>query len=187
MKNIINHWISISAVVFLFLAIGCSQENEGDKSDKIDKSELAAKIESLRDSLSTPMEDAVAKRVSLDLMRSCLEFVDAFPADDRDADYLFTASRAAAGLNQFEKSLSILNRIKKGFNGYTKMPEVYFLYAFILDENLDQKEKAKAAYMELINTFPDDPLSVQSATLLDQLYMSDEELIENWKMKEAAQ
>lgn len=187
MKNIKNHFIAISITAFLFLAIGCSQEKDSNTSKKTDPSELAEKIESLRDSLSTPMEDAVAKRVSLDLMRSCLEFVDAFPADDRDADYLFTASRAAAGLNQFEKSLSILNRIKKGFNGYNKMPEVYFLYAFILDENLDKKEKAKAAYMELINTFPDDPLSVQSAILLDQLYMSDEELIENWKMKEANQ
>jgi tetratricopeptide (TPR) repeat protein len=187
MKNIQNHWISFFLAILLIFVTGCSQESDNSTSKEIDKKELATKINSLSDSLSVPMEATLAKKLSLDLMRSCLEFVDAFPADNRCADYLFTAARAAGGLGQHEKSLSLLNRIKKGYNGYSKMPEVYFLYAFILDEDLEDKEKAKEAYMELINKFPDDPLSIQSGLLLDQLYMSDEELIENWKMKEQNQ
>jgi TolA-binding protein len=64
------------------------------------------------------------------------------------------------------------------------MPEVYFLKAFILDEDLDKKDDAKKAYTDLINEFPDNALSAQAAVLLDQLYMSDEELIEMWKTYE---
>ncbi len=184
MKNIQNHWISLSLAVLLTFVIGCSQDSDNNASKEINKKELAAKINSLSDSLTIPMKEEIAKKVSLDLMRSCLEFVDAFPGDNRCADYLFTASRAANGLGQYQKSLTILDRIKRGYNGYAKMPEVYFLYAFILDEDLEDKEKAKEAYMELINEFPGDPLSIQSTLLLDQLYMSDEELIESWKMKE---
>ena len=99
------------------------------------------------------------------------------------ADYLFISARAANGLRKYEKSLKTMETIKQGYEGYAAMPEVYFLYAFTLDEDLDRKEEAQVAYMDLINTFPDDPLSKQAGFLLDQLYMSDEELIEAWELK----
>ena len=186
MNIIQNKWIAAFIIAIALFSNACS-EQENKNENTLSKSELAKHISDLSDSIASPMDEAMAKKLSLELLRSCTEFVDNFPEDDRCADYLFIASRAAGGLGQYNKSLSILERIKKGYNGYAKMPEVYFLYAFTLDEDLDQKEKAKEAYMELINKFPGDPLSIQSALLMDQLYLSDEELIEKWKNQEENQ
>ena len=185
MSIIQNKWIAAFIVAIALFANACT-EQDANKT-KVSKSELVKHITELSDSIALPMDAAMAKKLSLDLLRSCTEFADTYPEDERCAEYLFIASRAAGGLGQYNKSLSILDRIKKGYNGYAKMPEVYFLYAFTLDEDLDQKEKAKEAYMELINKFPGDPLSIQSALLMDQLYLSDEELIEKWKSQEANQ
>jgi tetratricopeptide (TPR) repeat protein len=186
MNIIQNKWITAFIIAIALFSNACTEQEDSNK-NALSKSELAKHINDLSDSIAVPMDAAMAKKLSLELLRSCTEFADNFPEDERCADYLFIASRAAGGLGQYNKSLSILDRIKKGYNGYAKMPEVYFLYAFTLDEDLDQKEKAKEAYMELINKFPGDPLSIQSALLMDQLYLSDEELIEKWKNQEENQ
>ena len=120
-------------------------------------------------------------------MRATTRFVDEYSNDPKAPEYLFISARAANGLRKYEKSLKIMNTIKQRYQDYNKLPEVYFLYAFTLDEDLKRKEEAKDAYMELINKFPDDHLSKQAVLLMDQLYLSDEELIQKWKEQEEAQ
>ena len=183
MKIRSNAGLFLVGLLIAITMLSCSDEAQKDKSSLNSQAELSTTIDSLKGRLSEPMNSAEGKALSLELMRSCLEFVDTYPKDNRCADYLFIASRAANGLGQYEKSLKILYRIMQGYKGYAKMPEVYFLYAFTLDEDLDRKDDAKEAYLALISEFPDDPLSAQSRVLLEQLYMSDEELIEMWKMK----
>ena len=175
----------MGAFIALFV-YSCSNNGSEDPENKSlrTQAELSTTIDSLKGKLSDPMSNEEAMLLSQELKQSCLEFVDVYPKDDRCADYLFIASRAANGLGEYEESLKILNRIKKGYVGYVKMPEVYFLYAFTLDEDMEKKEEAKEAYLDLISEFPDEPLSAQARVLLEQLYMSDEELIEMWKMKE---
>jgi tetratricopeptide (TPR) repeat protein len=186
MKKFFQFRLFYLAILLGVLTISCSDENDNGGQTLESMAALSTQIDSLTAKLSQPMSNAEAKELSIDLMANCIEFADAFPQDNRCPDYLFIASRAANGLGEYDNSLKYLNRIKKGYRGYVKMPEVYFLYAFTLDEELDRKEDAKNAYMELINTFPDDPLSAQASILMDQLYMSDQELIEMWKMKEKA-
>lgn len=175
------------ATLFIFISIvfisSCSTDSsEKNEKKSLEKKELSTRIDSLTAGLSVPMSNAEAKKLSLDLMRSCNKYVEDFPKDEHCADYLFISARAAKGLGQYDKSLKTLNKIKKAYRDFDKMPEVYFLYAFILDEDLDRKEEAKKAYTDLINTFPDDQLSEQAVVLLDQLYMSDEEIIEMWEL-----
>jgi hypothetical protein len=175
--------LSLFILVFFY---SCNNNNEKSTQEEslVEVAQLSAQIDSLKAKLSGPLTNEEAKQLSMDLMNSCNSFVEAFPKDNRCADYLFISARAANGLRQYDASLTTLNRIKGGYRGYEKMPEVYFLYAFTLDEDLERKEDAQKAYMDLINKFPDDPLSSQAAILLDQLYLSDEELIEMWEMKE---
>ena len=167
---------------FLFSCSSDSQETE-DSTSLEDQASLSTKIDSLTLKLSDSMDLEEAKQISIELLDNCTKFVEVFPKDPRCADYLFISARAANGLGEYDRSLKIMDTIRKGYNGYDKMPEVYFLYAFTLDEDLGRKEDAKQAYMDLINAFPVDQLSKQSTLLLDQLYMSDEELIESWKKK----
>lgn len=170
-----------------FYSCGSNDEESTQAESLVEVAQLSAQIDSLKAKLAEPLSNEEAKKLSQDLMNSCNSFVEAFPEDYRCADYLFISARAANGLKQYDASLKTLNQIKGGYRGYEKMPEVYFLYAFTLDEDLERKEDAQKAYMDLINKFPDDPLSPQAAILLDQLYLSDDELIEMWKMKEKAE
>jgi len=177
--------IILSLLIAIFLYSCASNDSDVTSEETlIEVAQLSGHIDSLKVKLSQPLSNEEAKQLSLDLMNSCNTFVEAFPEDNRCADYLFISARAANGLKQYDASLQTLNKIKGAYRKYNKMPEVYFLYAFTLDEDLDRKEDAQKAYMDLINKFPDDPLSSQAAILLDQLYLSDEDLIEMWKMKE---
>lgn len=176
--------IVLSLFILVFFYSCANNDEQTQEESLVDVAQLSAQIDSLKAKLSGPLTNEEAKQLSMDLMNSCDAFVDAFPEDSRCADYLFISARASNGLRQYNTSLKTLNRIKGGYRGYEKMPEVYFLYAFTLDEDLERKEDAQKAYMDLINKFPDDPLSSQAAILLDQLYLSDEELIEMWEMKE---
>lgn len=178
--------LKLLSILLLTFSIGCSNSDDVVP-EEINKEELASKIQVLSDSLSLPMDAARAKQLSMDIMRTTTQFVEVFSSDPRCPDYLFISARAANGLRKYDKSLKILDTIKKKYNGYSKMPEVYFLYAFTLDEDLERKEDAKLAYMELINKFPDNHLSQQSVLLMEQLYMSDEELIEMWNQQEEQQ
>ncbi len=188
MINKRNRIIGLFTFIIFSTMMACS-DNAQDQEDKSslsanDKEALALKIEALEDSLSQTTLSKDAKAFSLELLRSTTQFVDEFPVDQRCAKYMFMGARAASGLGNYEKSTHMMETIKKVYGNYDQLAEVYFLYAFILDEELNRKDDAKDAYMELVNKFPDDPLSAQAEVLLEQLYMSDEELIEKWSKQD---
>lgn len=182
--------VPLTLFVF-FISISCSDNVENQNNDSntkaITKEALAQQIESIEDSLSNASVNLDSKSYSMELLRLSTQFVDEFPKDGRCAEYMFMGARAASGLGEHEKAIRMMQNIKKVYGDYSKLPEVYFLYAFTLDEDLKRKDDAKEAYTQLINEFPDDPLSAQAILLMEQLYMSDEELIEMWSKKEQNQ
>jgi tetratricopeptide (TPR) repeat protein len=186
---IIHRLLKYSFVFALIIfSNACSNTNEvepavGNGPSQL-REDLAINIEALEDSLIHSSESEKAKAFSIELLRMSTQFVNEFPKDPRCAEYAFMGARAASGLGSYEKSLSIMENIKKVYADYPGLAEVYFLYAFTLDEELGRKDDARQAYIDLINKFPDSPLSEQSVLLLEQLYLSDEELIEKWRLQE---
>ena len=144
---------------------------------KNEKQEILA----LEDSLLNMEIDSKSKKLSQKLLSKSIKYADNYPKDTLSGDFLFLAARAANGLGQYHNSLDLMNRIIRYYKSYDHLAEVYFLKAFTYDENLNDKAKAKNAYSELMRKFPNDPLAVQAQFMLDNLYLTDKQLIEKFK------
>lgn len=167
----------------LFLFGACSNpESEISDIDAAEKQEiLRLEVESLIDSITKVSDIEVGKALSIELLDKAENYVNQFPRDKSAAKYLFVASRAAIGQGEYNKAIELMDRILKRYKNYNRTPEVLFLKAFTLDEDMNQKEKAKAAYLDLIEQFPRDPLAEQAELMLENLYLTDEELIKKFQ------
>ena len=159
---------------------GVKKEKEWNRADYENEK---AEIEMLKDSLIKLGPDPKAKEYSQELLLKTVQFADNYKGDELSPEFLFMASRAANGLGQYTKSIDILNRIIREYENYDRLVDVYFLKAFTYDEDLKKKPEAKKVYTEIIQKFPKDPLAEQSKMLLENLYLSDEEMIEKYQSK----
>ena len=173
----------ISALMF-----SCENSNENTDSDKKktkmefnkdDYERDIIAIKSLIDSISSVDNDYNV--VGRKLIDDIIEFANNYPYGENVVDFLFTAAKTANGIGEYRESVKILDKIINKYPGYPNIKEVLFLKAFTYDENLNNKEKAKDAYLKIIQEFPKDPLASESKILLENLYLSDKELIEKYK------
>lgn len=183
MKNLL-----ILALFGAFL-LSCSESVENETEDvkkekewnREDYEKEKAEIIKLEDTLIIMGMDQNAKAYSQKLLVKTIEFADNYPGDEQSPYFLFMAARAANGLGQYTKSIKIINRIISKYDNYDRLVEVYFLKAFTYDEDLKQKAEAKNVYVEIIQKFPKDPLAKEAEILLENLYLSDEEIIKKYQ------
>lgn len=140
-----------------------------------------AEIIALEDTLIKMGANPDAKSYSMKLLIKTVEFANNYPKDEQAPYFLFMASRSANGLGQYNKSIEIINRIILNYSNYDRLVEVYFMKAFTYDEDLNQTAEAKKVYVEIMEKFPDDPLAKEAKILLENLYLSDEEIIKKYQ------
>ena len=112
------------------------------------------------------------------------QFADSFPNEKSAPDYLFKAANVSIGVRQYIQAINFLERIKTYFPGYEKSPESLFLMAFIYDNYLDQKGKARDVYQEVIDQYPGHKFASDAKEVIKTLEMTDEELIKMFQEKE---
>jgi hypothetical protein len=164
---------------------GVEKETEINKKEKkwnrADYENEKAEIIALEDTLIQMGANPDAKSYSQKLLLKTVEFADNYPKDEQSPYFLFMASRAANGLGQYTNSIDIINRIILNYTNYDRLVEVYFMKAFTYDEDLNQKAEAKKVYVEIMEKFPNDPLAKEAKILLENLYLSDEEIIKKYQ------
>jgi len=183
MKNLL-----ILALFGAFI-LSCSEDVEKEPEvvkkekewNRADYEKEKAEIIKLEDTLIKMGPDPNAKEYSQKLLLKTVEFAENYPGDEQAPDFLFMAARAANGLGQYTKSIKIIDRIIIKYENYDRLVEVYFLKAFTYDEDLNKKPEAKKVYVEIIEKFPKDPLAKEAKILLENLYLSDEEIIKKYQ------
>ena len=86
------------------------------------------------------------------------DFAGAFPEDPKSPDYLLKASDFSMALNEAEKSVKILDIIIKKYPNYNRMEDVMYVKASHIDFNLRDTTRAKKAYSDFIEAYPDSEL-----------------------------
>jgi TolA-binding protein len=107
-------------------------------------------------------------------------FASENPSHEKAADALELAAKGAEGVGKYNDAINILHKIITAYPETEKTPMFMYRKAIILEENLGKPDNAKAAYQALIDSFPNDLLSISAQEYLDMDYlnMSDAELIE---------
>lgn len=163
-----------------FLIISCSQPvkvefNLKNLSDSINSKEADLK----RTEILLP-----GNSLAIEIIQLYKQFADSFPNEKDAPQYLFKAANVSIGVRQFQPAISFLERIKKYYAEYEKSPESLFLMAFIYDNYLDQKGKAREIYQEVIDTYPSHKFASDAKEVIKTLEMTDEELIKMFEEKE---
>lgn len=111
------------------------------------------------------------------------QFADSFPDDSIVPVFLFREAQLAIGIARFQKAILVLKRLCNAYPKSAKTPDAVFLIAFVYDEHLSYKAKAKEWYEKLIKSYPNHPFARDAEVAIRTLNMSDEEILEMLKEK----
>lgn len=174
------------------IAVSCSNNSSSEAESKpadtaktvvaaITPEELLIKINSNNDALGNLSNVDSLRFICRAQTELCNQYVRSNPNAPDAPDILGYQAKAFRVLGMSDKAVDSYTRIETSYPNYQGLPEVMFLKAFLLDEDLGEKDRAKEAYNRLIQKFPDHPFSKDAKVLLTQLYMSDEEMIKMLK------
>lgn len=166
--------------VFLTSILSCSRPAEV----KFTRESLADSIDAKETALKKLEVLTPDNSLAFEAVKFYKQFADSFPGEKSAPDYLFKAANVSIGIRQYIQAISFLERIKAHFPAYEKSPESLFLMAFIYDNYLDQKGRAREIYEEVIETYPQHKFASDAREVIKTLEMSDEELIKMFQEKE---
>lgn len=172
-----------SLLTIVLLAAGCGG---GERTETPSEAlEMVARIK--------VMEDSLFERMVYD-QRSAQELLDVYKAyattyqlDSMAPEYLFRAASVSKSMHDPEQSIFLLDRIAKDYPSWERLPEVYFLKAFVIDQDLGQKGEAQVAYQFVVDNFKTHRMAEQAKAMIENLYLTDEEWLERAKQKELEQ
>ena len=105
----------------------------------------------------------------------------AYPKDIEVPKYLSTAAEYARGINEVNEALSLYGQVYQNYPDHSLAPPALFIQGFILENELNQKDKAKVNYDLFIAKYPDHEFAETVSQSLKQLHMSPEQLIRNFE------
>lgn len=120
-----------------------------------------------------------------ELLTLYVGYANSNPLDEQSPDYLFKAGSVANGLRRYEEEIKIYSRITKDYPNYHRVTESLFKIGLIYDDNLDQKGMAKDYYQQVVEKYPESQFATQAKALIENLSLSDEDLIRKFEAQNA--
>lgn len=161
----------------LVILLSCGVSNQESSTGELSGEQLLEHIEGLEEELFNTMaspDDSIAH----ELIRSYERFADKDPGHEMAPEFLFRAANVARSFKEYDQALAFYQRILKNHGSYQNKIETEFLIAFMYDNDFKDKEKAKAEYQRISQTYPDHIFGIQAAQRLEHIDLTDEELIE---------
>lgn len=90
---------------------------------------------------------------------------------------LYRSSETYRAIRNFNMAIELYDRVIKSYPDFSKNEQILFLKAFTLDNDLKDFEKAKSAYEEFLQKYPNSDFSDDTKFLLENLGKDEEEVI----------
>jgi outer membrane protein assembly factor BamD (BamD/ComL family) len=179
--NCMKKAIIITAALAL-AACGGGAEQQGGRDQKA--VEMATRITTMEDSLFRSM--AFDQRNAQALLDVYKAYTKTFPQDSLAPEYLFRAAGLASkSMRDPQQGIKLYERVIAEYPAWKRLPDAYYLKAFTIDTELDQKGEAQRAYQEVIDLYPDHPFAADAKRMMEYLQYTDEELIQKFQQQEA--
>ena len=142
-----------------------------------------AEIDSLEGIVYSDTFDIDSKATG-ELLRSYLSYTKVFVGDkEHTPKYLYKAAALSRAVGLPVKALKLYDQILVDYPNWEKAPETAFLVAFTYDDDLQEKERAREAYEEVVEKYAGDHWALQAQERLKTIDMTDEELIEEFNKR----
>ena len=173
------------AVLCFVLLTACGGEDEKSETSGInseytaDPEAFMVEFNDLNDKINANLESP-DKELLKKAVTTYQDYAAIFPENADAPDYLLKASDFAYTLGQPEKAVKILDHIISDYPDYNRMEDVLFSRASHLDFELRDTTRAKQAYTEFINKYPDSELVKDAESRIENISLSLEELAEKF-------
>ena len=110
-------------------------------------------------------------------------FADKHSKDSLAPIYLFKAAGVAKSLKKGEDAVRLYDRIINDYPETKNMAMVYFMKAFVYDDELKNITKAREAYTEFLKKYPDHEFADDAQINMNNLGKTDEQIIKEFEAK----
>ena len=177
--------------VLLFTLASCSESENPDSSadqevsnDIQTNEQRQSEIQEMEKEISGAVKterssvlDAKADR----LLKRYRDYITLNPRDSITSEYLFRAADLSVGMGKYDAAIAYIDRLHADFPKFRKSVEMHLFKGFIYETYLNDHAKAVSAYTKLIEKYPNHRLASDARASIDNLTLSEEELIEKFK------
>lgn len=121
------------------------------------------------------------------LVKMYVGFANDYPTDSLAPMYLMKAADVAMNIKRGDIAIKYLDRLIKDYPNYDKLPDCYFMRGYVYETVLTDVNKAKEAYELFLMQYPNHPLAADIRIIIQNLSLSDEEIIKMIMEKNKAQ
>lgn len=111
------------------------------------------------------------------LVKMYVAFANNYPTDSLAPMYLMKAADVAMNIKRGDIAIKYLDRVVKDYPDYDKLADCYFMRGYVYETVLADINKAKEAYELFLMQYPNHPLAADTRTIIQNLSLSDEEII----------
>ena len=120
------------------------------------------------------------------LVKMYVGFANNYPTDSLAPMYLMKAADVAMNIKRGDIAIKYLDRVVKDYPDYDKLADCYFMRGCVSETVLvnvnvesaqEMYEAAKEAYELFLMQYPNHPLAADTRTIIQNLSLSDEEII----------
>ncbi|HOY30941.1 MAG TPA: tetratricopeptide repeat protein [Bacteroidales bacterium] len=168
----------IILVLIVFLVTSCTQSKE----------KMVKEITAMEKALFSGNNTIPDKTKVNEMVALYKKFADQHPKDSLSPVYLYKAANLQMNNSQNEDAVALLDILIKNYNDFSKLPEVYFLKAFIFENNIKNIKKAREAYTDFLQKYPKHDLADDAMISIDNLGKTPEQMVMEFeaKMKQQA-
>jgi outer membrane protein assembly factor BamD (BamD/ComL family) len=124
---------------------------------------------------------AFDQRTALGMIDVYKAYAAAYPLDSLAPEYLFRAAGMHKSGQQPDKAIALYDRITHNYQSWRRRVDVLYMKALTLDDDLDQDGEALRIYQQVINEYPDHPFARDAKAMIENLGLTNEELIAKFK------
>jgi TolA-binding protein len=171
---------SLFLAATLFMCACGNDEKTAEKS-VVSRQELIEAIKRGEKELYASMEiDNAKANITL---ANYVEFANQFPDDTLTPVFLFKAAEIGTATAQYPQAYEYYKKITDKYPNYKLVQESLYLQAYLLDNFLNDDEKARIVYEQVIQKYPDSHFAKDAKNAINNLGKTDEQLIEEFKKK----
>ena len=156
---------------------------KGVETPKSIKKELARLLPELKSSDGL----TVHKEVAVPYIQQIKMLANRYPKDVEVPKLLSTAAELCRGIDEVNEALALYGQVYSSYPNHPLAPPALFIQGFILETELDQKEKAKENYQNFLKRFPDHEFVEIVQSNLASIDKSPDELMKAFKAKNKLQ
>lgn len=170
MKNLF-----LTLITLTILSFSCNSSDSASSEKQVTEEQIQKIIEDLKES----------NGIDKERVKELIENIDLFAKENVDnkntPKHLELKAKYLGALGKNKKALEVYNIIYSKYSDYENSSDALFMMAFIYENNVGDKEKAKEYYQKYLTEFPSSDFAKDAKFSIDNIDKTPEELMEMFK------